>query len=593
MDFTVDPHEVRRYAQRLSERLRLLRAEQLRVPSPTQPFVSSVVSELEESAEELRVTEEELRVQNEELAASAHLIEAERLRVQRLFDLAPGALLTTDAFGRIRLANRVAARLLGVGQDVLRGKPLAVFVTSGTTDFRSYLTDAARLESMDDLRLVVRPRSGADVALNARAVAVGGGRGTDLELVWSFTPAAAQPGSEAARPVAEARREGGARFLARAAARLHASLDLDRVARTAAHLAEGRFAERAAVVLAAGPTDALCVVPSDAGSDEPAGRVGLRDALGPDGEAAIRSVLATGHDLHDVAYAVHPLPSEHSVEAALVLVHPGARAGGGGHDLLLGAFCGAAGAALGNARRFAEQRDQLRRAERAQLDRRRAMVDLSHEFRTPLHSILGYAELLADGVPEPLPEAAREQVRSIAQGARHLAGVIEDVLSLHRLDETHHLDRAEVDVADVLRECAMIVRGRAEAAELALEVDAPAELIVRTDGSKLRQVLINLLGNAIKFTREGTVTLSAAREGREVVVTVRDTGPGIAADDLPHIFEPFWRGDQALSRKVEGAGLGLALVRSLVGALGGTLQLDTAPGRGTTFRIRLPAEPAS
>jgi signal transduction histidine kinase len=278
------------------------------------------------------------------------------------------------------------------------------------------------------------------------------------------------------------------------------------------------------------------------------------------------------------------------VYGVLTLVGTGSDASPGeGKRLLLRAFSGCAGGALANASRLAEARAAVAAAEEAARSRARTLAAISHEIRTPLHSILGYAQLLIDDIPQPIPEASRRYVGSIAQGAKHLARLVEDVLSLHRLDDAHHpLDLSEVAADQVLENCAAILGGAARDAGLDLATSAPSGITLRTDATKLRQVLLNLIGNAIKFTRAGGVTITACADDDHVVFSVRDTGPGIDAAEIPHIFEPFWRGWEASERKVDGAGLGLALVHALVRRLGGELELDTVRGEGSTFRVRLP-----
>ena len=153
---------------------------------------------------------------------------------------------------------------------------------------------------------------------------------------------------------------------------------------------------------------------------------------------------------------------------------------------------------------------------------------------------------LLDDVPERLPDASRRYVRSMLDGARHLADLVEDVLSLHRHDDAPQpLDLSDMPVADVIQECATMLRARA--AGLRLEVTTPAELSQHTDRSKLRQILINLMDNAVKFTRRGAVMASAEIRGDRVVFTVTDTGDDIDPAEIPHLFEPFWRGSRPLT----------------------------------------------
>jgi PAS domain S-box-containing protein len=236
-------------------------------------------------------------------------------------------------------------------------------------------------------------------------------------------------------------------------------------------------------------------------------------------------------------------------------------------------------------------RDEVDRAREEARMRTRAMAAVSHEIRTPLQSILGYAQLLLSALPEPLPERPHRYVEGISSAAQHLAALVEDVLAFHR--EEVPLALAEVEVQHVFDECDDMVRASAAAAGLDLEFYANPGTRLWTDAAKLKQVILNLVANAVKFTAHGAVRISGSEDGDRVVIMVSDTGPGIAPEDVPHIFDPFWRGSTISRNPVEGAGLGLALVRVLVSRLGGELGLETSLGQGSTFTLWLPRIPAT
>jgi signal transduction histidine kinase len=216
------------------------------------------------------------------------------------------------------------------------------------------------------------------------------------------------------------------------------------------------------------------------------------------------------------------------------------------------------------------------------------MAGLSHELRTPLHSILGYSELLLEGVAEPLPEKSERFVRSIRASAMHQAELVDDILSLAREGRSPRFSPVELKLDDVVSECVAMVAERARAKGIDLLVDLPPDTTLVTDRSKLTRILINLLMNGVKFTDRGQVRVSASSDGERITFEVRDTGCGIAPAELPHIFEPFWQGAASERNGGEGAGLGLSLVGRLVGVLGGRISVESRLEYGSTFRFDIP-----
>ncbi|MBA3415144.1 MAG: PAS domain S-box protein [Chloroflexia bacterium] len=218
---------------------------------------------------------------------------------------------------------------------------------------------------------------------------------------------------------------------------------------------------------------------------------------------------------------------------------------------------------------------------------------MSHELRTPMNAIIGYAHLLLDGLDGELTTAQRQDVRLIAEGADRLLGLIDDVLDLSRI-EAGRLDLAPelVDIAGAVAEAVAQVAPLASPKGLALAVDLPAGLpTVRADPLRVRQILLNLLGNAVKFTASGSVRVTGRAVAGGVEVTVTDTGIGIAPAALPHVFDEFRQADSGTTRRYGGSGLGLAISRRLTELHGGTIAVDSTPGVGSTFTLRLPVAP--
>ena len=217
------------------------------------------------------------------------------------------------------------------------------------------------------------------------------------------------------------------------------------------------------------------------------------------------------------------------------------------------------------------------------------IATMSHELRTPLNAILGYVDLLLLGVPEPVNDASREQISRIRASARHLLELINGILSFARMEAGHEEIHAEpFDLGALTRETAELVEPLARADGLAFECRVPeSAVVVTTDVAKVRQVLLNLFSNAIKFTDRGTVEITVEADEDAAQVQVRDTGVGIPESELERVFEPFRQLESTFTRRSGGTGLGLSVARRLCELLGATLQVDSQVGRGSTFTLRL------
>ena len=238
-----------------------------------------------------------------------------------------------------------------------------------------------------------------------------------------------------------------------------------------------------------------------------------------------------------------------------------------------------------------ERESLLRRVGAASTAKSNFIGAMSHEFRTPLNAILGYAEILREGaVGGPLTEDQQAKLERISDNARHLERMVREILASARGDQvTIVVEREPVDVAALVREVARSTQSLAEAKRLSLAVDAPeVPTTIVTDATKLRQILVNMLGNAIRYTDRGGVALRARVDEETVILEVEDTGIGIAQEHLGQVFERFWQVDQTNTKLRGGTGLGLVVTRDLARALGGDVEVESTLGQGSLFRVRLP-----
>jgi signal transduction histidine kinase len=232
-------------------------------------------------------------------------------------------------------------------------------------------------------------------------------------------------------------------------------------------------------------------------------------------------------------------------------------------------------------------REDLARASAADRERAAFLAAVSHELRSPLNAILGFADILMEEVDGPLSPSAREEVEQIRGSGVHLLGLINDILEFSALESGQlRLSRSRVDVFALANEVMKEARGLVGDRPLSVRLEGES-VLARLDGRRVRQILGNLVNNAIKFTQQGEVVVRVQREGGLVTLSVRDTGPGISAQERAIIFEEYKQvGSEGLRRR--GTGLGLAITRRLVMLHHGSINVDSELGRGSTFKVLLP-----
>jgi signal transduction histidine kinase len=257
---------------------------------------------------------------------------------------------------------------------------------------------------------------------------------------------------------------------------------------------------------------------------------------------------------------------------------------------LLETFAAQAVIAIENVRLFTEIQEKSHQLEVASQHKSQFLANMSHELRTPLNAILGYTEMMADGLYGDVGEKAQGVLERVQSNGRHLLGLINDVLDLSKIEAGQLvLAIEEYSVADMVATVLSATESLARAKNLKLgSAVAPGLPTGSGDARRLTQVLLNLVGNAIKFTDQGGVQIRAVRAGDRFEIAVVDTGPGIAPADQARIFDEFQQLDSTSTRRKGGTGLGLSISRHIVELHGGRITVESEVGRGSTFRISLP-----
>ena len=257
---------------------------------------------------------------------------------------------------------------------------------------------------------------------------------------------------------------------------------------------------------------------------------------------------------------------------------------------LIKAFADQAVIAIENVRLFDEIQDKSRQLAEASQHKSQFLANMSHELRTPLNAILGYTELMADGAYGEPSEKMMGVLKRLEANGKHLLGLINDVLDLSKIEAGQLvLELSDYCIQDIAQTVRSTLEPLAADKKLAFKLDlSPGLPPGHGDGRRLTQVLINLVGNAIKFTDAGEVAIKAEANNGSFHVSVRDTGPGISAADQAKLFQEFQQADNAIARKKGGTGLGLAISKRIIEMHGGKIWVESQPGHGSTFVFTLP-----
>jgi signal transduction histidine kinase/CHASE3 domain sensor protein len=316
--------------------------------------------------------------------------------------------------------------------------------------------------------------------------------------------------------------------------------------------------------------------------------VQIEDAAQAEGYAPKEAVLAAGIR----ALLAVPMLREGLVIGGLIVTKKTPGAFPAETIELLKSFAGQSALAIHNAKLFDELERKGQELAAASRHKSEFLANMSHELRTPMNAILGFTELIQDGIYGEVPAKVTAMLERIQANGRHLLGLINDVLDLSKIEAGQlKLENAEYALRDVVQTVQATTESLAAAKKLKLRIELPDVLPpARGDERRIAQVLLNLVGNAIKFTETGEVIVSVAVDDATFGIAVTDTGPGIPADEQQKIFEEFHQVDSSSTRKKGGTGLGLAISKRIVELHGGRIWVESEPGRGSSFRFVIPIQ---
>jgi PAS domain S-box-containing protein len=558
--------------------------------------MESQAAELEATAEDLRSTNDQLNITGRAAEAARAEAENARLQLDRVLENLPDATSVFDSEWRFTFINPAAKRILavrGVDGDRVKGKVVwdVVKQLKGSR-FESETRRAALEQKVIEYEEYVTE---LDAWLENTIIPAN-------DMVMTFT-----------RDITRRKREQqGAELLNEASRALASTLDYETTLEAVARLAVGGVADWCGVDLVQPGGSIRQVVVAHVDEDKIKWAKQLNKRYPPDhaGPTGVGQVIRTGRpeiypEISDEMLVGAARDEEHlaimrelQIRSALIvpMVARGRTLGAltlissrqgrryGDADLALAMeIATRAAIAIDNA--------QLYRSALAASEAKSAfLATMSHELRTPLNAIIGYQSLLKEGIHGSLNEAQFAQLSRIRASADHLLTLIDEILTFSRVEAGKEVVRLEEqDLRRLVEEAVSMVKPLADQKGLTLRVEVPDGQL-RTDGGKLRQILVNLVSNAIKFTERGEVNLRGRRDGDAVEFQVTDTGIGIASENLERIFEPFWQVEQSSTRRVGGTGLGLTVSRSLARLLGGDVTVESKRGQGSTFTVTLPPQ---
>ncbi|MGZ8414254.1 MAG: ATP-binding protein [Gemmatirosa sp.] len=583
--------ELARYAALAMERTRLVGAlqrererllEHSHALAARNEALQQQAVELEMQAAQLQEQAAELEAQAEDLHVSNAALGASEIRFRSLFQSMTQGVVYQDADGRITDANPAAERVLGLSLAQLTG--------AATADPAWRATDAAGVPLATDQFPARRALAAGEVRLGERIAIQNPVLGEQRWLSVDAVPER-RPGEE--RPFRVYSLFSDVTEEVRAAEMRLRLAEAERAARQQM----ARVFEQAPVAISVTHGPAHVYEQANAAMRR---LTGDRDLIGRSAHDALGDLDARLREAYDRVYATGEayvgtempvsLPREADAPAAQAyvnLVHQPLRDATGAVSGIVTVATDVTDQVL--ARRAIERARES--AEEANMAKSQFLRTVSHELRTPLNAISGYADLVLMELRGPVTTEQRADVERIKRASQHLLGLINDILSFAKLEAGQvELDVGLVDLPPTLGEVEALVGPQlaAKALRYTSDVRVP-DLAVRADAERLRQILLNLLGNAIKFTPEGgRIAVTCDADATRVVIHVRDTGVGIPRDALERIFDPFVQVGRNLRAPSDGVGLGLAISRDLARRMGGDLTADSRVGEGSTFTLLLP-----
>jgi len=561
--------------------------------------------EMESQAAELEATSEDLRSTNDALGRTTHAAEesrdaAERARVhlEQVLENLPDAASVFDSEWRWTYVNAPAMRILaslGVDAESVVGRVLWETIPQ---------IKGTRFES----ETVRAKREGRVLEYEEYLPEL------DAWMQNTIVPAEGSVMTFSRDVTRRKREEQGAKLLSEASRVLQSTLDYERTLDAVARLAVGDMSDWCAVDLVDSDGTIRQVVVAHVDEDRIKWARELNKRYPPDysGPAGVGHVIKTGlpeiyPEITDEMLAAAARDEDHlglmrelSFKSALVvpMIARGRTLGAltlvstdmgrryGDEDVTLAMEVATRAAlAIDNA--------QLYRSALAASEAKSAfLATMSHELRTPLNAIIGYQSLLKEGIEGPLNDSQIAHLSRIRASANHLLGLIDEVLTFSRVEAGKEVvQREDISLRSIVNEAITMIAPLADLKGLSLRAEGD-EVLLFTDASKVRQILLNLLSNAVKFTDGGQIVIRSHSDGEKVEVSVTDTGIGIASENRERIFDPFWQVEQRSTRKVGGTGLGLSVSRTLARLVGGDVRVESELGKGSTFILTLPVERA-
>ncbi len=524
-------------------------------------------------------------------------------------DHSPGPMLMADVRRLIGEIRTEEERLLGIRErDERRATRLAAVVLVTSTLFAgllAFLANRTLGRALDERERLLGDIETANDRLQEQAV--------ELEAQSEAAQAAAleaEHASEHARAALEAVEESERRAfrLQQATEAFSGALALDDVADLIIDQALSALDAHSGIIGAVEEGDELRVVATRGVGDTSAGQM-----IDPTRQTPLNAAVHEGHPVmlgtreevrerfpdilarHEAdgihAAAAFPIKNNARVVGGLLVRFTRPRVLSASDNAFMAAMSRIAGEALERARLFEAERTARNAAESANRAKAAFLASMSHELRTPLQAALGFAQLIRSGLYGPITPDQAEILGRVERSQTHLTRLIDDILDFARLEAGRiRMNVEDVSIGDAIMQLSPLVEAQASKKGIDLQLAQPdAALVVTADRHRLQQILVNLVGNAIKFTPSShTIRVSAASEGELARIRVSDNGPGIPADRLQAIFEPFVQVNDGHTRPHSGVGLGLAISRDLARAMGGELTVESELGAGSTFYVTLP-----